>query len=116
MKATTTDCALDVIERTYLAASRGELWALQEYRINELIIDELENQGWKRRTGMTQNQKIIKHLQKAGSITVREALVEYSIQSLTKRVQELRQSGFNIVSTVKHHPITKQKYTRYTLA
>ena len=64
---------------------------------------------------MTQNAIILKHLRKAGSITVREAIVEYSIQSLTKRIQELREAGHEIVSNVKHHPITKQKYVRYTL-
>ena len=64
---------------------------------------------------MTQNAIIMKHLKKAGSITVREALVEYSIQSLTKRIQELRVAGNDIVSNVKRHPITGQQYTRYTL-
>jgi len=64
---------------------------------------------------MTQNQIILKHLNKAGSITVREAIVEYSIQSLTKRIQELRESGNHIVSHVKYHPVTGQKYVRYTL-
>jgi hypothetical protein len=64
---------------------------------------------------MTQHDKIMKHLRKAGSITVREALVEYSIASLTKRVQELREQGHDIVSTVKFHPITGQKYVRYSL-
>lgn len=64
---------------------------------------------------MTQHMKILKHLRKAGSITVREALIEYSIQSLTKRISELRQDGFNIAGTVKTHPVTKQTYTRYTL-
>ena len=64
---------------------------------------------------MTQNQTIMKHLKKAGSITVREAVVEYSIQSLTKRVQELRESGKHIMSHVKYHPVTGQKYVRYTL-
>ena len=65
---------------------------------------------------MTQNAKIMKHLEKAGSITVREAIMEYSIQSLTKRIAELREAGNDIVSTVRHHPMTKQKYVRYTLA
>lgn len=64
---------------------------------------------------MTQNQRILKHLRKAGSITVREAIVEYSIQSLTKRIQELRDDGYNIISVVKRHPVTGQKYTRYIL-
>lgn len=62
---------------------------------------------------MTQHQKIMKHLKKAGSITVREAMVEYSIQSLTKRIQELRELGHNIISVVKRHPVTGQTYTRY---
>ena len=64
---------------------------------------------------MTQNQVILKHLRKAGSITVREALVEYSVASLTKRIQELREAGHEIVSNVKFHPVTGQKYVRYTL-
>jgi len=64
---------------------------------------------------MTQNQIILKHLNKAGSITVREAIVEYYIQSLTKRVQELRESGYHIKSNVKYDPVTGQKYVRYTL-
>lgn len=75
----------------------------------------LESSGWKRKTGMTQNQRILKHLRKAGSITVREAIVEYSIQSLTKRINELREAGHEIISNVRHHPITHQKYVRYTL-
>lgn len=65
---------------------------------------------------MTQHQMILKHLRKAGSITVREAMVEYSIQSLTKRVQELREGGYDIVSVIKRHPVTGQKYTRYRFA
>lgn len=65
---------------------------------------------------MTQHALILKHLRKAGSITVREAMVEYSIQSLTKRIQELREIGYDIVSVVKRHPVTGQKYTRYRFA
>lgn len=64
---------------------------------------------------MTQNDKILKHLRKAGSITVREAMVEYSISSLTKRISELREAGHNIQSEVKAHPVTGQQYTRYHL-
>lgn len=66
-------------------------------------------------TGQTQHDKIMKHLKKAGSITVREAMVEYSVSSLPKRIQELREKGNDIVSNIKFHPITGQKYTRYTL-
>lgn len=88
---------------------------LPEYLEAQRQAKSLEHSGWKRSTGMTQNQRIMKHLRKAGSITVREAIVEYSIQSLTKRIQELREDGHGIVSVVKTHPITGQKYTRYFL-
>lgn len=64
---------------------------------------------------MTQNQMLLKHLTRAGSITQREAILDYSIQSLTKRIQELRDEGHDIVSNWKRHPITKQRYVRYEL-
>lgn len=74
-----------------------------------------ETNGWKKRTGMTQNDKIIAHLKRTGSLTQREAILDYSIQSLTKRISELRDDGHNITSKVKYHPITKQKYVRYEM-
>lgn len=63
----------------------------------------------------TQHNMIIKHLKTAKGLTVREALIEYSISSLTKRIQELRQQGYNIESVRKQHPVTGQRYTRYFL-
>ena len=62
-----------------------------------------------------QNNLILKHLRNTKGITVREALIEYSISSLTKRVHELRGLGYDIVSTRKSHPVTGQRYVRYTL-
>ena len=85
------------------------------YRDAHKAAQALEHTGWRKRTGMTQNQQIMKHFKKAGSITVREALVDYSISSLTKRIQELREDGEHIVSTPRFHPVTGQKYVRYTL-
>lgn len=64
---------------------------------------------------MSQNQLILDHMKRTGSITMREALIDYSVQSLTKRIQELRQAGYNIKSVQKTHPTTGQRYTRYTL-
>jgi hypothetical protein len=46
---------------------------------------------------------------------VREAMIEYSISSLTSRVCELRRDGYPILSTTRRHPVTKQRYVRYTL-
>lgn len=62
---------------------------------------------------MTQNQMLLGHLKRTGSITMREALLDHGIQCLTKRIQELRELGFKIISERKTHPITGQRYTRY---
>lgn len=64
---------------------------------------------------MTQTQQLLKHLRKAGSISQREAILDHSIQSLTRRVTDLREKGFNVISEWKQHPVTGQYYTRYTL-
>lgn len=64
---------------------------------------------------MTQNEMILDHMKRTGSITMREALIDYSVQSLTKRIQELRAAGYKIKSVSKKHPTTGQRYTRYTL-
>lgn len=63
----------------------------------------------------TQHTLIIKHLKSTKGLTVREALIDYSIQSFTKRISELRSAGYNIVGIKGKHPVTGQRYTRYTL-
>jgi hypothetical protein len=63
----------------------------------------------------TQQSNIMKHLRTTGSITVREAMIEYHISSLTKRIHELRCLGIDIMSVTKNHPVTGQRYVRYTL-
>lgn len=63
----------------------------------------------------TQHKLIIKHLETTNGITVREAMIEYSISSLTKRIHELRGMGYDIESVRKSHPVTGQRYTRYHL-
>ncbi len=64
---------------------------------------------------MTQNQQIIQHMKRTGSITQREAIIDYSVQSLTKRISELRRTGYQIRSENKKHPTTGQRYVRYVL-
>lgn len=63
----------------------------------------------------TQHQNIMKHLRTTNGITVREAMIEYHISSLTKRIHELRGMGIDIMSLRKSHPVTGQKYVRYML-
>lgn len=65
---------------------------------------------------LSQNEIILMHMRKSGSISQREAMLDYSIQSLTKRISELRSKGYKIKTVHKHHPITQQKYARYFLS
>ena len=62
-----------------------------------------------------QHQTIIKHLRATKGLTVREAMIDYSIQAFTKRISELRKMGYNIQGVKSKHPITGQRYTRYVL-
>jgi hypothetical protein len=62
-----------------------------------------------------QARKVLQHLSNTGTITQREAMLDYSVQSLTRRITELRDAGFNILGKWKYHPTTGQRYTRYSL-
>jgi len=64
-------------------------------------------------TNKTQVQTLLHHFKQTSTITVREAVVEYSISSLTRRIRDLRELGHKIVSTHKTHPVTGQRYVRY---
>ena len=59
---------------------------------------------------------VLRHIERTGSITQREAIMDHSIQCLTKRIQELRDFGYNIKTINKKHPVTKQRYARYVFA
>jgi hypothetical protein len=63
----------------------------------------------------SQHTLILNHLRKTKGLTVREAMVDYSIQSFTKRISELRQLGYTIEGVKGKHPVTGQRYTRYVL-
>lgn len=62
-----------------------------------------------------QCQTVLEHMERAGSITMREAIMDHSIQSLTRRITDLRDMGYRIASEHKNHPITGQRYVRYVL-
>lgn len=64
---------------------------------------------------MSQEQLIIRHILKNGSISQREAIMDYSIQSLTARIRGLRKKGYKIKTVQKVHPVTGQKYARYVM-
>lgn len=64
---------------------------------------------------MSQNEIILNHIRRAKSISQREALIDHGIQSLTKRISELRSMGYKIKTVHKKHPITGQRYARYVM-
>jgi hypothetical protein len=59
---------------------------------------------------------VLAHMEYAGSITQREAMLDHSIQSLTRRITELNDKGFRVNREDKKHPLTGQRYARYSLA
>ena len=56
---------------------------------------------------------IMKHLETVGSITNREAIVEYNIMSLPRRIKDLEEFGVKFNRVMKAHPVTGQRYVRY---
>lgn len=64
---------------------------------------------------MSQKQKILDHLTKVGSISFLEAWTLYSVRSLPRRIKDLREQGYEIISD-KRVDNTGQRYVRYSLA
>lgn len=63
-----------------------------------------------------QAQLVFNHMCTAGSITQREAILDHSVQSLTRRITEIQDAGHDVIREDKRHPMTNQRYARYTLA
>lgn len=63
-----------------------------------------------------QARTVLTHLSNAGTITQREALLDHSVQSLTRRITEINDAGFKVDAVWKKHPVTGQRYTRYSFA
>lgn len=106
------DLIFSLCDIACLKAAKNERWQWFHQQMLNLC-QSLEFNGWKKQTGMTQQQKILQHFKKAGSITQREAMIEYSVGSLTKVISDLRKQGHKIMSKVKTHPITGARYVRY---
>lgn len=103
-------------ERLVLEATEDHR-LIPEYKTATAAAQALEGApGWKGKRGqMTQAEKILNHIRKNGSITQREAYIDYGIQSFHRRLTDLKEAGFKIVGEMKKHPVTKQEYTRYYL-
>lgn len=60
-------------------------------------------------------KQLLDYLQTTGHVSSREAMIDLDMAggTLTRRVTELRDAGYDIKSTAKEHPVTGRRYTRY---
>ena len=65
---------------------------------------------------LSQNEQVLEHINKFGSITPREAYDDYQIMRLASRVNDLRKAGRAINTEMRSHQITGKRYAKYTLA
>lgn len=61
---------------------------------------------------------IYRHMQRAGSISAREAMADMGITSasLARRICDIEAEGFAVRRERRVHPVSQQPYTRYSLA
>lgn len=63
---------------------------------------------------LTQTRRILEHLKDQGSITQVEAQAMYKARSLTRRITDIREMGYDVYSEWKTDH-TGQRYVRYWL-
>jgi hypothetical protein len=108
------DLLFNMADKACVRAWEEEGWGPYHKRLLTMCI-KIENSGWKRKNGMRQVDKILDHMRKNGSITQREAYIDYGVQSFHRRLTDLTDEGHVIKKVTKSHPTTGQKYTRYYL-
>ena len=65
--------------------------------------------------GKITEQKILDHLRKKGSISFLEAWTLYTVRSLPRRIKDLREQGYDIISD-RRKDLNGQRYVRYNMA
>jgi hypothetical protein len=108
------DLLFHMADKACVRAWEDEGWGPYHKKLLTMCL-KVENNGWKVKNGMTQNQKILEHMRKNGSITQREAYIDYGVQSFHRRLTELKDAGHKIKKVGKIHPTTGQNYSRYYL-
>lgn len=62
-----------------------------------------------------QCELILNHLRAGHSITQRSALMDFGVMALPRRIADLKERGYDIVSVMEHNKLTGQRYARYSL-
>ena len=62
-----------------------------------------------------QMRLIWNHVKRVGYITPREARDNYQIESLSRRICDFKDLGWDVRAELRRHPATGQRYTRYYL-
>lgn len=116
-RVTTDECPFEKAERLAVEAVKDP-GRIPEYdkAVQKVQALEFGSKGLKGNFKMSQTEKILKHMREAGHITQRQAMMDYSIQSLTRRICDLQEKGHRIHKERRKHPVTGQEYTRYSLA
>jgi hypothetical protein len=65
---------------------------------------------------MTQQEIVLKHIRKNGSISPHEAILDHGITRLAARVFELKEQGHDIIREMRTNPTTGKSYARYRMA
>jgi hypothetical protein len=60
-----------------------------------------------------QLRTILNHVKRVGYITPVEAWDHYRIRSLSRRMCDFKDLGFDVTTERRAHPVTGQTYTRY---
>ena len=63
---------------------------------------------------MTQNERIIRHLNDYGSITSLEAMTEYGIMRLASRINDLKKLGYPIIGEIETGKNRYGELTRFS--
>lgn len=62
-----------------------------------------------------QARKVLQHLRQHGSLTQRSALIDLGVMALPRRIADLKEAGFDVVSVREKNKITGQRFARYEL-
>jgi hypothetical protein len=64
---------------------------------------------------MLQRYRVLKHIYKFGSISPRDAFMDYGITRLAARIHDLKKEGYEFEVERKKHKETGVSYARYKL-